>query len=151
MITLAEYNQQKCNVEEFERTVALAVIHMKIHMKGVQPCGWNVDDDAKVSSSDDTVTVNVPNLRLCVPWSDLQKYMEKGKWVVELCDRYVGNKEYHIFDSEKAATEDYKKCRARTLGYSTDGNYDLDWVREPRVFSWPEIASIDRGERYMLS
>ena len=142
MISLTEYNRQKFNVEEFEQTVALAIARMK----GIEPDGWSLAHDSKVSSSDETVTLTIPNRYIRVPWSDLQKFLNKGRWVVEFCDIY-GNKEFRICETKKAATEEYQEIRSRTAKYAEDGDYNIEWVEKPAPYSWEQLAALDRGER----
>lgn len=130
MISLSEYNQQKLNVERFERTVSLAIAHMN----GIaDKCDLS---NAPISTFDGKlITLRTSEKGASVFWSDLQRFMRKGKWVVEFKDIYC-NREYRIFDTKKDANEEYRELAARS-------ECDIDWVEEPTSFSWEELAELD--------
>jgi hypothetical protein len=141
MISLSEYNQQKQNLEQFERTASLAIARM-----------MGISDDCNLLNAtihtveDRLITLDMPNKGASVLWSDLRRFMKKGKWVVEFKDIYC-NREYRIFDTKKEANKEYKELIARTAEANEDGEYDIEWVEEPTMFSWEELAELDPTER----
>lgn len=137
MISISEYNQQKLNVERFERTVSLAIAHMH----GI--AGKCDLSNATINTLEDkAVILNTPDKCATVLWSDLRRFMKKGMWVVEFKDIHC-NREYRIFDTKKEATKEYKELVARTAEMAEDGDYDVEWVEEPTIFTWEELAELD--------
>lgn len=141
MISLSEYNQQKQNVEQFERTASLAIARM-----------MGISDDYNLSNAtihtldDRLITLNMPNKGASVLWNDLRRFMKKGKWVVEFKDIHC-NREYRIFDTKKEANKEYKELIARFAEANEDGEYDIEWVEKPTMFSWEELAELDPSDR----
>ena len=132
MLTLKEYKAAKEQVDQFERSVAVAAI---VNEKFVN----TRPQDIKVVPTEKGVKITDDDEHIDLNYKELRSLLKgKGQWVVEYKDVY-SNHEYRLFDASetKEANKYYKECLGRTK-QDDDESYDIEWV-DINWYAWADI------------
>ena len=135
MLTLKEYQAAKEQVDQFERSVAVASI-VREKFVNTRP------QDIKVVPTKKGVHISDDDQHIDLNYKELRSLLKGGgQWVVEYKDIH-SNREYHLFDASetKEANQYYKECIGRTKQDEDDEDesYDIEWV-DINWYDWADI------------